>query len=37
MKYIDISNWPSKVSSTKGTRDKGVVFSPDDGQIFPPF
>ncbi len=34
MKYIDISEWASKVSSTKGTRDKGVVFSPDDGEMY---
>ena len=34
MEYIDISGWESKVSSTRGTRDKKVVFSPEDGSVY---
>ncbi len=34
MEYMDISGWESKVSSTKGTRDKYVVFSPNDRNMY---
>lgn len=34
MRFIDVSNWQSKISSTKGTRDKGVIYEPETGDIY---
>lgn len=34
MRFIDVSTWQSKISSTKGTRDKGVIYEPKTGDIY---
>lgn len=31
MRFYDVTNWPTAVSSTKGTRDKTVIIDPDTG------
>lgn len=34
MSFLDVSAWQSKISSTKGTRDKGLVFEPNTGDTY---
>lgn len=34
MRFIDVSDWQVKISSTKGTRDKGVLIDPETGNEY---
>lgn len=34
MRFIDVSNWQTQIISTKGSRDKGVIFEPESGETY---